>query len=354
MHRPRKSKSDKKPLGLFHQFDVELREALVLVAMEDAPTTRQQNNDDLNRQAKARRRKEELAKEQNMQKATDEYIEACYYHMMYNSDACWKGDQRVVACELKKLTSTTAKLDALKENIKIRWKGFNWDWCQHAWSKDGRKYTVKELANHLRWIIKEEKRRKLTRPGEPEPDVPKRKKNSSLGTITSFAASLDKKYLADEDEFKKNATHIRRAREARGEGSMYSILQPFSRPDVSELINRRIDVLVSFDVKGHDIPQLRWCQGEVVDVYENKRQPTVRVLWDPMPDVDGGDETTESDQILLPSKWKKDKVGAWRMDVSIAVLDENDSEFIAEMEMSDDEMDIDESDGDGSIGSESD
>jgi len=43
-----------------------------------------------------------------------------------------------------------------------------------------------------------------------------------------------------------------------------------------------------------------------------------------MPDV-GGDETAkETKQRLLPSKWKKDVDGAWRMDVEVEVgIDKN-------------------------------
>ena len=43
----------------------------------------------------------------------------------------------MVDCELKKLTLDTARYDALKENIMIQVKGLGWDWCKHAWSKNG-------------------------------------------------------------------------------------------------------------------------------------------------------------------------------------------------------------------------
>ena len=88
-----------------------------------------------------------------MENATEEYIEGLYYHRMYFSPGCWKDDHRYVTRELRKLTSESAKYHALKENIMIRVKGFGWEWCRHQWSKDGRKYTVEELANHLRHII---------------------------------------------------------------------------------------------------------------------------------------------------------------------------------------------------------
>ena len=118
------------------------------------PQPHKQNNDDLERQAKVRRIKEELIKEKSLEKATEEYIDALYYYQIYFSTACWKNDPKIVAStELKKLTLETMKYSALKENIMIQVKGLSWEWCHHAWSKDG-KYYVQELARHLRWIIK--------------------------------------------------------------------------------------------------------------------------------------------------------------------------------------------------------
>ena len=128
------------------------------MATTDAPATLKHNNDDLERQAKARRIKEELLKEKGLEKVTEEYIDALYYYQMYFSAACWKTDPNIVATELKKLTSENMRYSALKENIMIRVKGMSWEWCRHAWSKDGKKYSVKELVQHLRWIIKEEKK----------------------------------------------------------------------------------------------------------------------------------------------------------------------------------------------------
>ena len=74
-------------------------------------------------------------------------------------------------------------------------------------------------------------------------NVPKRMDLPVLGTEIDDIADLDKKYLANEEKFRLNADRIRRAREARGEGSMYSLLQPFSRPNANELLGQRIDVL---------------------------------------------------------------------------------------------------------------
>ncbi len=76
----------------------------------------------------------------------------------------------------------------------------------------------------------------------------------------------------------------------------------------------------------------------MIEVYTGRQMPTVHVLWDPMPDVEGLEESSEMNAILLPSKWKKEKEGVWRMDVDITVQDEFDDENdMEDMIMSDDE-----------------
>ncbi|KAL7552655.1 hypothetical protein ACHAWF_015887 [Thalassiosira exigua] len=355
-NRPTNSKKEK-PLGIFHQFDVELRHAIVALAMQDAPATRSMNNEALVLQAKARKEKEDLAKQKNMTKATEEYIEATYLINMYHSEACMKDDPKNVTQMLRKLGSNTAKLNAIKTNIMIRVKGFGWEWCAHAWSKNGRKYTVTELANHLRTCIRKESqkiKKGLVIPTEPMPKMPSRRPTGTLGTDIDFIAELDAKYLADESEFKKKAERIRQKRETDGNESIYSRMQPFHRPELADLLDKRIDVYYEFDLLGGG-KDMRWCQGKVIEVYENRSKPTVRVEWDAMKDVKGFEETTESDVNLMPSKWNKDCELAWRMDVDIAVgegldddvsLDSDDDEASEEDVISSgDESDMESSDG---------
>ena len=104
---------------------------------------------------------------------------------------------------------------------------------------------------------------------------------------------------------------------------------------MSELLHERIDLLWPFDVGP------RWCQGEVIKVYENRSNNKVRVLWDPMPDVEGCEDYTESDQKLLQTKWNKDVAYAWRMGVDIEVQDEMDDEI--EVESNENESESEES-----------
>ena len=160
-----------------------------------------------------------------------------------------------------------------------------------------------------------------------------------MGTKTVVVSGLDQKYLVDDEHFKQNAAKMRKAREAKGEGSMYSTLQPFHRPELSELVGKRIDVFIAFYVKveGKTEKTFRWCQGKVLEVIEGKRQPTVSVGWDPIPDSDDYNEYNESEQVLLPTKWNKDYEGAWQMDVDIEIENVMDDDNEIDNKISEDE-----------------
>jgi len=53
----------------------------------------------------------------------------------------------------------------------------------------------------------------------------------------------------------------------------------------------------------------------VIKILTEKTKPTVVVRWDPMPDVDGKENSIEETQQELPQrKWNKDVEGAWRLE----------------------------------------
>ena len=110
----------KKGRGLFHQYSTQLQHCIVLMAMQDAPETRKLNTEELDKQRECKRNKEEMMKRKGMEEATEAAIDASYYYDMWSSDACWKGDTRAVKRNLDKMTSDAQRLQALKENIRIR------------------------------------------------------------------------------------------------------------------------------------------------------------------------------------------------------------------------------------------
>ena len=52
----------------------------------------------------------------------------------------------------------------------------------------------------------------------------------------------------------------------------------------------------------------------MLQVSDNRSKLVVNVEWDAMPDVDGYEESSISNVVLLPSKWKKDVAMSCRMD----------------------------------------
>ena len=52
---------------------------------------------------------------------------------------------------------------------------------------------MKDLSEHLEWIIRETKKRNLVVPTKPKPNVPTRVAMGTLGTQTDDVDTLDKK-----------------------------------------------------------------------------------------------------------------------------------------------------------------
>ena len=90
---------------------------------------------------------------------------------------------------------------------------------------------------------------------------------------------LDAKYMDNKEELKENAVTTLRERESSGVTSIYTRMQPFYRPDLEDLVGRRIDVLYSLKVGGNNV--LRWCQGEVLEVCENVSTAGLDIQYEP-------------------------------------------------------------------------
>ena len=147
-----------------------------------------------------------------------------------------------------------------------------------------------------------------------------------MGTRTKEFDELNEEYEKEKEDIKVARDKLRNEREARGEGSMYSTMQSAFPPDLGQLEKKRIDVL--FKLRVGDMFLLRWCQGKVAKVYpQNEKENTVVVEWDPTPDIEGSEDRSESDQVLKPKLWNKEKErhGAWRMDLDISPCDDDDN-----------------------------
>ena len=90
-----------------------------------------------------------------------------------------------------------------------------------------------------------------------------------------------------------------------------------------------------------------------------KTKPTVVVRWDPMPDVDGKENSIEETQQELPQrKWNKDVEGAWRLDINVGFVEdskveesERNIDLRVELEVESSESESDEAGSSASISS---
>ena len=74
---------------------------------------------------------------------------------------------------LKNLKYKKDKLQALKDNIQIRYKGFEWEDWQTNWSGGGVQLSIPGLTKVLKDLMKEEKKRKRQIPDKPRVPIPR-------------------------------------------------------------------------------------------------------------------------------------------------------------------------------------
>ena len=246
---------------------------------------------------------------------------------MFRSQACWR-TSAAVDRELAKLKSKSAKLSAFKENIRIRVIGLGWKDLATAWSKDGKDFTPNQLANHLKHIIASQRSRQI--PDKPPVELPKQKVLPTLGTKSTTLSGIEQTYENQKRSFEEDGLNLRKEREKAGIGDRYENMQPLTMPPVDKrLIGRRLDVCFEWNlVEGGT--ELRWSQGEVVDVSDGtnilkpgartacyKKGEAVMIRWDE--DQDNNEPSHVSAQHLLASKWnpkKQHTKGSWRLDIT--------------------------------------
>ena len=307
-----------KPLGAMHTISPQLKNAILTMASRDAPAEMAQERTDLFNQRQERRRKEALALEVGRHNATEQYVDRLYYHEKWGSAACWK-TAAVAEREIEKCSSKSVKLEALKEQIKIRTLGLGWADLTTPWSKDGAAFTPADLMVHLKKIISEQARRVI--PDKPPVPGLKRKQLPTLGESTSDATRLDAQEAASGAAVEAAARAAKGAREAKGIGDSYQQRQG-SRPEIDEaLVGIRIESIFHYILpEGVFGDALMWCSGEVINVdprpYKDfPKGKSAMVAWDANDRVEPPEKAITLPVKLLPSLWNKDCLGAWRFDL---------------------------------------
>ena len=200
-------------------------------------------------------------------------------------------------------------MNAVKEQIRIRVKGFGWSDLHHPWSEGGKDHSPDILLKHLiEKIIPQQNKRGI--PKEPMMTLPSRKQTPQLGTRTSDIDKLDAHYDNEMNHAICEAKKLREHLEESGIADRHEKFQPSISPAVDEgLIGKEIEVLYSYnEPDGSKVDQ--WCQGLVVAV---KSQNRVHVQWCESTLREGDIPITE--EVLMKSKWNRHVLGGWRFSI---------------------------------------
>ena len=220
----------------------ELQKCVFRVGMRDRTQLHQQDLKEVEAQRKEKREKENIAKKASLKKSQALLIEAIYLFNQYNSKACIKGDVKQIARILRQLNTPTAQRRFLRQQIEMRTKGLGGRFAERftiTWSEGGELRSIKYLSDHLACIMREEQKMEKYIPKKPPTSLPKRRETPVVGKMTSEAKELDRVYFSDVSKFREDTAKLIKELHDRGEGSMYSLMQPFVRPTVAELVKKR-------------------------------------------------------------------------------------------------------------------
>jgi hypothetical protein len=293
--------------GAYHQLSYEMQQSLLQFALNVAPSVRKSEKLSLDKQQDSKRKRQDELRKKKMLAVQLEYANALTYIDMFHSQACWKSKTDAKNA-YKKLNSRAAKLEAVKEQIRIRVIGFGWKDLHHPWSKNGVDYTPDQLLSHLTDnIIPQQYKRGV--PEVPPMTLPSRKITKQLGTKTSDIDELDKRYEEEKESLMSEAMKMRDDFEGQGISDRYERMQP-PRPEVdANLVGLDIEQLWTF-VEEDGTNVLQWCQGTVVAI---KTRDRIHIKWSEDCLRDGDMPITE--EVLKKSKYNKHVEGGWRMSV---------------------------------------
>jgi hypothetical protein len=293
--------------GAYFKLSPEERQSLLAYALCASPAVRREEKAQLDAQREAKNQKQKLLREKKMLACQKEYANKLMYIEMANSPAFWKTVAKAKT-EYKKLESNNAKLNAVKDQIRIYVVGFGWKDLHHPWSKDGRAYTADELFKHLvEKLIPEQSKRGI--PDAATIDLPARKVTPQLGTRTADLDVLDQRYESEKKKAIEEAVAMRNQLENDGIIDRHEKLQP-TRPEVDEdLIDAEIEILYSY-VEPDGSSKNMWCQGKVLAVRTRNR---IHIEWDASTLREGDEPITE--EVLLKSKYNKHVIGGWRYSI---------------------------------------
>ena len=271
-------KNSNSAIGSFHMLPFELQQSMFTVSIKYVPKPRVDMEKVLFGQQGKKQRWEDFAREKKIIASKDDYIIALYYHENFASAACWKTVNQVDQ-EIERLHSVSSKLNAMKEQIRIRFLGFLWCCLYTTWSYKGTVKSPESLAGHLKNIIKEETSRPI--PNKPLTNLTSQKHVPTFCTFYKHVIAMDCSRSKKYHGFKYYVSEILYDRESDGFGDRYMEIQTVSIPAVDHsLVSKNIEILFEL-IDPYGTCCLEWCKGNVISVRkaEGKNQNNVTVLW---------------------------------------------------------------------------
>ena len=173
-------------------------------AKRGAPKLRKQHDDALTLLNEAKLNKLKAAQLKATEKTEEALILAMDYLERGKSDRRWKSVEQAKSIYLQ-LTSESAKLKAVKEQILIRKIGFGWSDCGHKWSENGYHFTSKDLLDHLiKTVIPLESKRII--PSEPPINISSGLANDyKLGAETALEYKDERFNVKSTDDIRRDA-----------------------------------------------------------------------------------------------------------------------------------------------------
>ena len=296
-------------LGSFHQLHSKLQNSMLITARITAKKIGQRFNAALKRQEDVKREKMELLLQKKLDDKGSNFLENLYLWDQWHHEKCWHTEAEANE-QYNALTSKSAKLKAVKNQLLIRYLGLGWDEAYHAWSCNGVDYTPLHLFRFLVDVVIPLKGEKEV-PEEPPVELPAPPDMPTLGKTSSDANGLSDTHNDRLKAFKAKWRSERDNRMERGEGDKWSKMQKDAAPKVDDsLVGYKIEMLFS----GHDDegePFVNWYHGVVVKLL-NKKGRRVEIDWDQ--DCLGDKDARSSKHRLGITKWNPENCtdGAWR------------------------------------------
>ena len=260
-------------------------------------------------QKAARLKKEEIAHKKKIDITQEEYIVAMEFWEQYHSPHCWTTASMAMSV-YNQLKSETARLNAVKEQILIRYLGLGWEDALHPWSSQGVVFNSQQLLNHLiEKVIPMTGQQEV--PSEPPINFPEPPEMMTLGTESELAFVYKFGTIENIQEMKASAATRRDTMEAEGKSDCWAARQQNIMPKVnSELIGFKIEMLFQYDNED-GTTYVNWCNGVIISIL-NEKSYYVKVRWNQ--ECLGQGEPKITKEKLLASKWNPNKAakGAWR------------------------------------------